>query len=107
MITNKKKIRNFDHIAFIDYKDQIWSEPKVLKFSASNNSKILNIPEKYPVDPTLVRTSEGKYRMYFTTHSKKTYIASAVSEDGEYFYIESCKRFRKKGFDIKDCAVVF
>lgn len=108
LTTDKEKIRNFDHIAFIDYKDQIWSEPKVVKFSASNDSKILNKPEKYPVDPTVVRTSEGKYRMYFTTHSKKgTYIASAVSDDGEYFNIEPGKRFRKKGFDIKDCAVVF
>ena len=100
--TVKHLQQNFDHIAFMDLRNEKWSTPEVVKIPFSDK------PKKYPVDPTVVELPNGNLRMYFTSVGKKgTFIGSAVSSDGVNFLIEKGKRFREKGTDFKDCAVVF
>ena len=100
--TSKDLEENFDHIAFMDYKNG-WSSPKIISIPFSGK------PHQYPVDPTVVSLKNGKFRLYFTTVDKKerTFIASAISDDGVNFSLEEGKRFRDKKLNLKDSAVVF
>ncbi len=100
--TSKNLEKYFDHIAYMDYENG-WSEPQLISIPFSDK------PHKYPVDPTVVSLKNGKFRLYFTTLDRKerTYIASAISEDGINFSIEEGKRFRDKKLNLKDSAVVF
>lgn len=93
--------KNFDHIAFVEFANGVWSKPE-----------IINIPfrkrEQYPVDPTVVNLEDGSIRLYFTTRSRKgTHIGSARSSDGVNFRIEEGKRLTEKYVDLKDCSVIF
>ena len=100
--TSKDLIQNFDHIAFIDFQNS-WSEPEIINLPFVGN------PHKYPVDPTMVLLPNGNFRLYFTTvdNKNRTYISSAISNDGKNFTIENGKRFRDKSLNFKDCAVIF
>ena len=93
---------NFDHVAFMDLRNEKWSAPRVV------NIPFADKPKKYPVDPTVVKLPNGDLRMYFTSVRKKgTFIGSAISSDGFNFLIEKGKRLKEDNVDFKDCAVVF
>jgi hypothetical protein len=98
--TKKSLQSNFDHIAFVEFANGVWSKPEVIKIPFRKR-------EQYPVDPTVVNLEDGSIRMYFTTRSRKgTHIGSARSSDGVSFLIEEGKRFTEKHADLKDCAVI-
>ena len=62
-----------------------------------------------PVDPTVERTDDGKYRLYFTSAPKtggnaRTY--SALSDDGVTFALESGSRFMSDTGNVLDPTVL-
>jgi hypothetical protein len=64
---------------------QTWSEPQLICLH--------DFPQiQAPFDPTIVATSDGRYRLFFTTHAlgigTTLYYASAISNDGIHYVYE-------------------
>ena len=101
--------KNFDRVAVHFSSDDgvNWTEAAVITVEG------LPMGYRFPFDPTLVETEDGRIRMYFTSMKGRRFseatpsIFSAISEDGINYTFEPGSRFAIEGEIVIDCSAVF
>jgi len=94
----------FDKVAVVFSTDdgKTWDEAEPIR--------VKDLPENYqrPFDPTLVQLDDGRYRFYFTSHTRgnnRPAIYSAIGSDGIHYSFEPGVRLADEGRHVVDCSV--
>ncbi len=94
----------FDKVAVVFSSDEgnTWTKPELVV--------VKDLPEDYqrPFDPTLVQLDDGRFRLYFTSHSptnRTPAIYSAIGADAIHFSFEPGARLADEGKKVVDCSV--
>lgn len=87
-------------VAFSEDAGRTWSAPRSIAVNGFPDTLMR------PFDPTIVRLDDGRFRLYFTSHDRRSdpAIYSAISEDAVTWTFEPGRRFGVEGEFVIDCA---